>query len=443
MSSENVATGPDAWSILDAVGEAVSVHGPDGMLVYANPRSRHVMADLAESMDHRPLGEIAWRARLPEGTEVPAARLPVEITRRTGVPVRDRVVGFPGALGGVVWLRITTRRLGGPGALPCSVVATFTDVTADRHAVRELEQTIDDQRLIVEGLIEGVVFQDHDGAIVASNRGAEEVLGLTADQLHGRESVDPRWAAIHEDGTPWPGDTHPAMIALRTGTPQLQRIMGVHRPDGQLRWIQVNARPQLDGDGCVSGVVTSFLDVTAQRGDERRRVEAETRLREHLSHLADHDPLTGLLNRRGFARALDVQLAHARRYGTGGAVLVLDLDGFKEVNDTFGHETGDGLLVEVADLLRSGTRTSDVVARLGGDEFAVLLPTGDAEAARGAAAAIEALLDGRGPVDGSDGLRVSASVGAATIAPEDQAAGLLARADRAMYRAKAARAARI
>ncbi|CAB4939865.1 unannotated protein [freshwater metagenome] len=203
------------------------------------------------------------------------------------------------------------------------------------------------------------------------------------------------------------------------------RIMGIHRPSGGLRWIQVNALPRHDRDGRVSGVVTSFLDVTDQREAEHL-----------LAHLAVHDPLTGLLNRRGFDEALSRQLAHARRYGTGGSVLVLDLDGFKAVNDTFGHDAGDALLRDVADLLRTNTRATDVVARLGGDEFAVLLPEGDGAAAEGAARSIASTLATQPPVGGTRALRLEISIGAAMIDGSEDATAVLSRADREMYRAK-------
>jgi diguanylate cyclase (GGDEF)-like protein/PAS domain S-box-containing protein len=419
----------DAWAILDATGEAVSVHGPAGELVYANPRARSLLAELAERMDGRPVGAVPWRARRADGTPVAPDQLPVELTRRTGIPVREQTVGFPGADGDVRWLQITTRRLHGPGEPPCTVVATFVDVSPRVRLERRLQTAVADHRALVDGLFEGVVFQDRDGTIVASNAGAERVLGLTADQLHGRAPADPRWGAVHEDGSPWPGEEHPAMVALRTGEAQLMRIMGVHRPGDGRRWILVNALPQHDADGWVTGVVTSFLDVTEQRETERR-----------LAHLADHDPLTGLLNRRGLDRALGLQLAHGRRYGPAGAVLVVDLDRFKAVNDALGHEAGDRLLVEVAGLLRSHTRANDVVARLGGDEFAVLLPAGDAEVAAGAARAIAETLTvhlsaGDGPLGD-----VSCSVGVAALEGDDlDPAAALARADAAMYRAKRAR----
>ena len=158
-----------------------------------------------------------------------------------------------------------------------------------------------------------------------------------------------------------------------------------------------------------------------------------------LRHLADHDALTGLPNRRRFEEELARHLAHVRRYGPEGAVLVLDLDCFKPVNDTFGHAAGDRLLVRVASVLRQRLRATDVVARLGGDEFAVLLPRVDRAGAAAVASSLVETVRAEAPT--ADASAVTASVGALAFDAETLAsapASVLAAADLAMYDAKAA-----
>jgi diguanylate cyclase (GGDEF)-like protein len=170
-------------------------------------------------------------------------------------------------------------------------------------------------------------------------------------------------------------------------------------------------------------------DVTARNQSERR-----------LQHIADHDGLTGLLNRRRFEQELERHLAIARRYGAAGAVLLIDIDHFKYVNDTMGHAAGDDLIVLVADALRARLRESDVLARLGGDEFAVLLPQVDAEGAETVARSL--VEDLRGHVHDSqrDRLRtVTASIGVAVVSGREATSDeLLTNADLAMYDAKEA-----
>ncbi|HEX4804678.1 MAG TPA: GGDEF domain-containing protein [Conexibacter sp.] len=159
-----------------------------------------------------------------------------------------------------------------------------------------------------------------------------------------------------------------------------------------------------------------------------------------LRHLADHDPLTGLANRRRFEQELARHLAHTRRYGPEGAVLLLDLDCFKPVNDTLGHAAGDRLLVRVATVLRERLRATDVLARLGGDEFAVLLPRVDRAGAEAVARSLVETV--RAEVPALAGRAVTISVGALAFAaaptPASAPANALAAADLAMYDAKAA-----
>ena len=166
---------------------------------------------------------------------------------------------------------------------------------------------------------------------------------------------------------------------------------------------------------------------------ERKRAE------EKLRHLADFDALTGLLNRRRFEQELDKHIAYSARYGTGGSVLIVDLDNFKYVNDTLGSRAGDELLGAVAGLLRGRLRKTDVLARLGGDEFGMLLHGAQADKAQQVAEDILRLIANNPFVIERQSLRATVSVGAATIADDGSPAReLIARADHAKYSAKEA-----
>jgi diguanylate cyclase (GGDEF)-like protein len=183
----------------------------------------------------------------------------------------------------------------------------------------------------------------------------------------------------------------------------------------------------------------------AERALEQARNEearARGRYEAELEHMADHDPLTGLLNRRAYERSLEEHLARGERYGHAGAVMVLDLDSFKEVNDTLGHSAGDELIVRVAGALASRLRESDTLARLGGDEFAILTPTGECEEAESLAdSLLEVVRQERAPRGpGGRERPITASIGVAPLQGAEQlgAEEALINADLAMYDAKEA-----
>jgi diguanylate cyclase (GGDEF)-like protein len=197
--------------------------------------------------------------------------------------------------------------------------------------------------------------------------------------------------------------------------------------DAEMRWMLVNYTP-LEGNGGPSVVVASLTDVT-----ERRRAEQQ------VAFLAYHDPLTELPNRTLLAEHLEQGLARARRYGRSVALLYIDLDGFKLVNDSFGHAAGDELLSRIAARLREGTRSADLLARQGGDEFLLLLTDieGDVQAvAERAAQTIRSALEAPFVLRGAE-VQMGASVGIGIFPRDAQSArGLLQFADQSMYRAK-------
>ncbi len=164
-------------------------------------------------------------------------------------------------------------------------------------------------------------------------------------------------------------------------------------------------------------------------------VQAEWKIAE-LEARADIDPLLGILNRRGFARDLTRSLAYVNRYGTDAVLVIIDLDGFKAVNDRNGHAAGDALLVAIASTLRAHVRASDVVARLGGDEFAVLMWHVTEEQALAKAHELEGLIGAVEVVHRGEPLCVGASAGTVRLAGDADAAHIIDTADRAMYARK-------
>jgi diguanylate cyclase (GGDEF)-like protein/PAS domain S-box-containing protein len=201
--------------------------------------------------------------------------------------------------------------------------------------------------------------------------------------------------------------------------------------DGHWVWAALSASIVHDAHGRPLYFVSQMEDIT-----ERREAEKQ------LAHLADHDPLTDLYNRRRFALELDRALAYSQRYRRPLALLVIDLDNFKQVNDTLGHRGGDQAIARVAQLLRRRLRRADVLARIGGDELAAILPETNREQARIVGAklleAVRASSDNTGRSE--PGIRLSASIGIGVLEPPVDKDGeqLLRDADTAMYDAKRA-----
>lgn len=140
---------------------------------------------------------------------------------------------------------------------------------------------------VLEAMSDGLVVQDLTGEITFANDSAARILGLPVGQLLGRSSLDSLWRSVRVDGSDWPGDLHPAMVALATGAPQRDQVMGVHTPDGELRWLLVNAVATRDRAGVMTGVVCTFADITAARA-------ADGAVRESERRLAAAQELTGL-----------------------------------------------------------------------------------------------------------------------------------------------------
>jgi diguanylate cyclase (GGDEF)-like protein len=158
------------------------------------------------------------------------------------------------------------------------------------------------------------------------------------------------------------------------------------------------------------------------------------RSKEKLHDLANHDLLTGLYNRRHFDHLLSGEIARATRYGHPLALIMIDIDRFKNVNDTHGHQKGDQVLRVVAALVRENTRTNDMVARYGGEEMTIILPQADRTRAAAVAEKIRAIVEAQTPAQA--GLEVTVSLGVAALGEKQTAADLIARADSALYQAK-------
>lgn len=235
------------------------------------------------------------------------------------------------------------------------------------------------------------------------------------------------YALTHKTDSPCVSDEHPCPLELVKKTKQPAVVEHIHYDqDGKPLNVEVHGFPIFDDNGDVVEMIEYSIDIT-------QRKEAE----QQLAHMATHDTLTGLPNRKLFSLRLQLELAHAQRNSNKLAVIMIDLDKFKEVNDTLGHNIGDKLLQQVGDRLLTLTRKSDTVARMGGDEFLLLLP--ELNDAQDAVTIAEKLTEAFREPFGVDNHVCSTTLSAGiAIFPDDGDAQetLIKYADIAMYAAK-------
>ena len=295
-------------------------------------------------------------------------------------------------------------------------MAAHEDLSEQRVLANALREAEARYRALFEHGIDAVFLMRTDGSILSANAQACRLLGYTEDELRalGRRGLtepdDPRVAALL--------DEHRREGAARGE-------LEMRRKDGT--WVPVEASSTTfrdrSGKLCASLVIRDITD--------RKRAE------EHIEYLAYHDELTGIPNRAHFQRAFEHAIAISQRQGLNSALMVVDLDRFKNINDTIGHEAGDQLLKQVAARLRTCLRDSDVLARLGGDEFVILMQ--DASSIDAVSAVANKLLEAtsRPLVIDEQEFLVTASIGIST-SPHDgtDLRTLLRNGDVAMYRAK-------
>ncbi len=288
------------------------------------------------------------------------------------------------------------------------------------HAEQTMAESQELYGQIFENADDMVYAHDLEGRLTLVNGAGERLTGHTRAELLQASS-----AAVFSPE--YEREAQELITTARSSPCSAIIDVAIATKGGQRLPVEVSMRP-LYQDGELVGIQGIVRDVSQRKNLERQ-----------LEQMASRDYLTGLLNRRRFEEELQVQLAQARRYGVPGALLFLDLDHFKDVNDSFGHSVGDELLVSVANLLREQLPQTDAIARLGGDEFTIMLPRTSLDEAGGVAEQVLDWLRNRPFLVAGQGLAVSGSIGITLVAPDGMttAEELLSRADIAMYRAKA------
>lgn len=296
------------------------------------------------------------------------------------------------------------------------------DLTNRKRAEEALRASEERARQIIETASDAFVSVDADGRILAWNAQARVMFGWKREEALGLRLVDTVVPSAERE------QYRTALRAIVEGRSpealeQRFELRALHR-DGHDFPVEVAIWAR--GYGAERGLNAFVHDIS-----ERKQME------DRLSHAATHDPLTGLLNRKRFEEEIDVLLSGDRKHDAEGAVLFLDLDQFKDVNDSLGHAMGDELLVRLASLFVDVLRDGDIIARLGGDEFGVLLPDAGQEQAVGVAEKVLQTLRAETFMLAQRPVSITGSIGVALFPQHGATSGdLLAHADLAMYRAK-------
>lgn len=406
-------TNLNAQSLLNALPAGVVVHGPDTRVLYANPMAMKILRLTQEQMVGKsamnPLWKFVDRFKRP----LPVDAYPVNLVL-TGSAVADYVVGvMDGSSTHVTWVMVNAYAEQNASGGIEQVIVSFVDISQTHNdipfdAIVELASDI----IIV------TKANPQAPDIVYVNQAFTQLTGYTAAEVIGKT---PRFLQRAET------DPHARVRireALSKGQAIQETILNFHK-NGERYWLDMHIVPLFNQRGELAYFAAIERDVTLLKEKEL-----------NLMELAEHDPLTGLLNRRGFTDVCSKRFANSNTAPPASVIAMMDLDFFKKINDTHGHEAGDLALQHFSGLIRSSFRASDVTARIGGEEFVVLLSgIEEAEGVRILNQFREKVADAALTLEDGTLLHLTVSIGLTTRLPGEDP-DMLKRADLAMYEAK-------
>jgi diguanylate cyclase (GGDEF)-like protein/PAS domain S-box-containing protein len=347
------AAGAAVSELGDHLHEAVLIHGTSGIL-YANPQFAQLIGAQPAELVGRRLEDLVP----PEYAELVADNIRHRLAGETTAPRYE--VDLLGLQGQLSRLELSAWPVDHAGQRALLIVGVEVLPTQTVAALAAPDGMRSKARATLESLPGAVVTVDLKSRVDYLNPAAATMLGIAGDAAAGSSLEELARNASEADRKLLAEPVHQALTA---GAPlNLGRRPLVFGPETAERLVEVTAAPLRDEVGDISGAVLLLHDVTESRGLTRQ-----------ISYQAAHDALTGLVNRREFERRLQDAVDGARRGDANHVLCYLDLDRFKAINDTSGHQAGDSLLRDIAKLVRGGVRDSDTVGRLGGDEFGMLL----------------------------------------------------------------------
>lgn len=394
-------------AIFQTMQEGIIVLDKERIIIECNLAAQGMLGFSKSEIVGKSSNDLNWNFIHEDGSAFHMEDRPYYKVFMTGVPQSNIMMGMKRQDGLVLWLKMNAQPLYSDDFKDVnSVLITFSDITEYQKSKRELEkylQIIDAHVIISSTDLHGIITEASEAFCKISGYSQEELIGRSHDIVRHPDMpttlYKEMWSAL-EKGISWSGE-----IKNR-------------RKDGSAYWIETIIEPRYDEEYSLVGFTAIRHDIT-----DKKRVE----------ELSITDRLTGLYNRLKLDELFASYLSITKRHQTPFSIVLLDIDKFKSVNDTYGHQVGDSLLQEIAKLLKTNVRFEDAVGRWGGEEFLILLPNSNSEDARLLAEKL------RGVIEAEDFAYVgsrTASFGVATYHQNDDKKSMTARADEALYLAK-------
>lgn len=340
-------------SMVKALAEGIIYRDADKMIRSINASAERILGIKAELFIGQKHFDKAWETFDEDGYPIAKGAHPVSITHATGQECHDVIIGIFRPQKSLLWISINSEPVLKLGETkPYGIVSTFTDITERKENKEQLELSAK----ILENIQEGIMIFDLESAITSVNPAFCNMTGYSKEELVGKH-IKFLIAGVHEANF----YNNILQKLIETGKGEDENWLTCK--NGQELPVWLTASVIKDNKEKTLQFVAVFRDIT-----ERKKYE------QTIKYQAYHDSLTDLPNRLLFKDRIAISLAQAKRKNNLLAIMFLDFDNFKYVNDTFGHTIGDKLLIEIAKRLLSCVRSSDTVARLGGDEFTLILP---------------------------------------------------------------------
>lgn len=400
--------------IVETTSEGVCIIDADNKATFANNR-------MAQMLGYQ-LSEIIGMSVFDLIHEADRERAAANLERRRLGIEESHDLKFRHKDGSYLWALISASPIFDRSGQYVGALKMVTDITERKQAEEAVIQSRQMLQLVIDNIPQFIFWKDRNSVYLGCNRNFAEVAGLASpDNIVGLTDYDLPW---RKEETEFFRECDRRVMEINS--PEYHIIEPLRQADGKESWVDTNKIPLHDAGGNVVGILATYEDIT------ERRLAQET-----IQYQATHDLLTGLPNRRLFNEKLLLALENVRETGNILAVMFLDLDRFKTINDTLGHAVGDRLLEDVAARLKGCLRCDDILARWGGDEFTLLLPQiVDVEDAAKIAQRILEVLHPAFDLDGHQ-LHITSSIGIA-LSPCDglEIETILKNADAALYRAK-------